>query len=105
MSGPRPAANATAEHERLQVELHRLRTRLDTVERQIQALADANAALARALQADPLESPGVDRTGQAARHARELLLAAGLVGRANRAGGADASGRTEAREPGDGEEG
>lgn len=83
VTSPRSVANATAEREHaLESELRRLRARLDTAERRIQALADAGAVLARGLQAGPLESPGEDRAGQAGRLAHELLLAAGLIGHA-----------------------
>jgi hypothetical protein len=87
VTGPRSVANVTAEQEHpLELEIRRLRTRLDIVERQVQALADAGAALARGLQADPLDPPGEDRAGRAGRLAYELLLAAGLIGAARRTG-------------------
>ncbi|GGM92940.1 hypothetical protein GCM10010106_46550 [Thermopolyspora flexuosa] len=84
VTGSPPADMSTGPEHPLEKEVRLLRARLDRVERQIQALADANATLARGVQGDPLEPPGVDRAVQAARLARELLLAAGLVGRAAR---------------------
>ena len=99
MTGPRSVANVTAEQEHpLELEIRRLRTRLDTVERQVQALADAGAALARGLQADPLEAPGEDRAGRAGRLAHELLLAAGLIGPARRPGTEETADLPEGRQ-------
>nr|PZN42247.1 MAG: hypothetical protein DIU60_15440 [Actinomycetota bacterium] len=87
VTGSDPADMPIGPEHPLEREVRLLRARLDVVERRIQALADANATLARGLQGGPLEPPGEDRAAQAARLARELLLAAGLVGHAARSEG------------------
>lgn len=69
----------TEETHPLEVELNLLKARVSETEKQVQALAEVNLALARGLEARPMEEPGQTRPEQAARLAHELLLAAGLV--------------------------
>ncbi|WP_157594859.1 hypothetical protein [Streptosporangium amethystogenes] len=80
MSQPKPdMVPATEQTHPLELELNLLKARVSKAEKQIQALAEAHLALARGLEAGPLEEPGQMHPAQAARLAHELLLAAGLV--------------------------
>lgn len=53
--------------------------RLDTLERQVRALAEAVRVLAGGLEGGPLQEVNQERPEHAARLAHELLLAAGFV--------------------------
>ncbi|MGI5485584.1 hypothetical protein [Microtetraspora malaysiensis] len=71
--------SAAEETHRLTVELDLLKGRVSRLEQQVRTLAEANLALARGLEANPLEEPDQTRPEHSARLAHELLLAAGLV--------------------------
>ncbi|MFF5211088.1 hypothetical protein [Streptosporangium sp. NPDC000396] len=58
-----------------------LKARMEKVEQQMRALAEASLVLARGLEAGPLQEAGQAQPEHAARLAHELLLAAGLVQR------------------------
>lgn len=82
MSLPEPETGLTAEEMHpLEAELELLTTRVDRLEQQMQALAEANLVLARGLEGGPLQEAGQAQPEHAARLAHELLLAAGLVQR------------------------
>ncbi|MFF3669973.1 hypothetical protein [Microtetraspora malaysiensis] len=71
---------STAEEtHRLTVELDLLKGRVSRLEQQVRTLAEANLALARGMEANPLEEPDQTRPAHSARLAHELLLAADLV--------------------------
>ncbi|WP_326635220.1 hypothetical protein OG884_20510 [Streptosporangium sp. NBC_01755] len=80
MSQAKPSTvPASGETHPLEVELNLLKARVSRIEKQIQVLAEANLALARGMEAGPMEESGQTHPEQAARLAHELLLAAGLV--------------------------
>ncbi|TMR88910.1 hypothetical protein [Nonomuraea basaltis] len=80
MSEPKPDVVPAAEQAPpLEAELNLLKARVSIAEKQIQALAEASLALARGLEAGPMEEPGQMHPELAARLAHELLLAADLV--------------------------
>lgn len=77
MTQPRPdAGRAAGEEGARAAELDLLRKRVGRIEEQVRALAEATLALARGMEAGPLEEPGGRRAERAARLAHELLLAA-----------------------------
>lgn len=80
MTQPKPGIGLTAEETHpLEIELELLKARITKAERQVQALAEAMLALARGMEAGPLEEPDQLHPEHAARLAHELLLAADLV--------------------------
>lgn len=82
MTQPRPDAGRAAEEERARAaELDLLKKRVGRVEEQVRALAEATLALARGMEAGPMEEPGQRRAERATRLAHELLLAADHPGR------------------------
>ncbi|GHH66181.1 hypothetical protein GCM10017673_11520 [Streptosporangium violaceochromogenes] len=82
MTQPRPETDRPVEEAGTPAnEIDLLRKRVGRVEEQVRALAEATLALARGMEAGPLEEPGQGRAERAARLAHELLLAADHPGR------------------------